>query len=686
MEKLGVTRAYLVNLGDFASDDLEKKVKKTRSVLQSSLDVESIESYGKMYRRIESISRENDIVFSTIDPWTPWLAGDENDSNIKQEPMDELPGALFVGPAAYAAAHHGAPVVIMESHDELSNAKAWHNRFWMEAYRSRKPPSVACMVLTGHEVYDLLGELGIDGDGMESVITVAGQFDIGTAWDRMLVGAAVAGRICGSPTDTSCQIARSVFYPAMIFANPGVNHDLDPLDGKRITGTESSFEDGARIIRGGGDVSTDCAVMGTWISQRHRFNERASRYWGADYVTADGITPFRTPSGELLDYMVNADYGAKGTWPDMTISEVVTYYYEALGYDVVHDSRWDEISQNLNRGVVLWIEGAHGSNRQGGIIGFWAGASDSHEYEKNPWRAYESGGSTDDPDTVNSDKNIGLDYHHYTMDPDPYNPGEFYHDGLVTAIAQQINTESRSGYDFDRELLNIHSVGMSGSSCLIANSLLHMALQRHGSVFQVIDPWLTSWYSNFAIETFVRDLALGLTVGEAYANGIKHVGIGYLTDQWWWDIFENVVYYGDPDLRVYSPLYLWDMPLSMPVVKGKDIGGHAPGGADEHPDEIEKVSGKGYAILAGAALLLLVGVGYVHMRYFREDSGRPGNGAEPEEPAGPAEAAGDIPEDGEEAYGDAAPAQMAEVVDEADDGADAAAEGASDDRIEEAEM
>ena len=139
---------------------------------------------------------------------------------------------------------------------------------------------------------------------------------------------------------------------------------------------------------------------------------------------------------------------------------------------------------------------------------------------------------------------------------------------------------------------------MSGSSCLIANSLLHIALIRHGSVFQVIDPWLTSWYSNFAIETFVRDLALGLTVGEAYANGIKHVGIGYLTNQWWWDIFENVVYYGDPDLVVFMPSNIWEKP--EPLWFGEMIGGHTPHGTDGHPHNIKSTQMKEWLIIGAA--------------------------------------------------------------------------------------
>ena len=53
---------------------------------------------------------------------------------------------------------------------------------------------------------------------------------------------------------------------------------------------------------------------------------------------------------------------------------------------------------------------------------------------------------------------------------------------------------------------------------IVGNSYheMHLSLVRHGGVFQVIDPWLTSWYVGLAIETFVRDIALGDTVGQAF--------------------------------------------------------------------------------------------------------------------------------------------------------------------------
>jgi len=580
LNTLGVREIDVIDFGDRFEEDM----KDIRNLLERNLkNVEHYTDAEKFYHKISDASKQNDIVITTMDPWTYWYS--------EEGPKGELDGARFVGPAAFSAAHHGAPVLIMELHPGLSNPQAWQNRFWLEAYSNRKPPSVGCMVLTGHEAYDYLGEIGLDREGKESIITVAGQFDIGTAWDRMLVGKANAGRILGTPVDTSVGICRSVFYPLMIFANPAVNPELDQHDGNRITGSTSVApgpSHGSPVITDpGGEISVEYPNLYTWISQRHRFNERAGRdgYWGCDYTAASGITPYRTPSNNPID-KGNSKYRNDPDamfWPDMTISEVVPFYGEKAGYDSVYSTSWDPVAENLNRGVIMWIEGAHGSNSDGGRIGFWDGS----QQDSNPWRAYEDGGCTEEvewldqfgnpyaagPDTVRSCKNTGADY-------------QVGYDGLVTAILQQHHTTSTNGYQFDDAIENLHGVGISGSSCLISNTYLHISMIRHGSAFQVIDPWLTSWYSNFAIETFMRDIALGLTVGEAYANGIHHVGIEYLTGQWWWDIFENVVYFGDPDLRVYSPKFSWDMPETISV-HGLNVDGHTPGGATEHPNKVE---------------------------------------------------------------------------------------------------
>ncbi|MCK5559755.1 MAG: hypothetical protein KAJ51_04155, partial [Thermoplasmata archaeon] len=603
LNELGVKKIYLIDLGNHRSSRLVDKFKDMRSLFQEKLDIQKITTYDEIYGMIYSLTTrngysQNDIVFSTIDSWTH--------SYVTEGIGEELDKALFIGPAAFAAAHHGCPVVILDVHPKLSCAQSWHNEFWKSAFGSRKAPSVGCMILTGKLVYDFMNDFifedgyGFDRPGQESILTVAGQFDIGTTWDRMLVGAAVPGRIQGAPTDTAYWIARSVFYPAMIFANPALNPALDDHGGSYITGSKSVRTGGVlNIIEDGGEVQSEFPVLQSWISYEHKFNELASEYWGCDYVTATGIVPFRTPSSEPID---------NGFWPDMSSSEVMPYYVEQCGYGSnVYTTNFQTSMENLNRGVIMWVEVMHGGSSKGGVVGFW----NEDEPESNPWRGYEENamtmrGSTADPDVVTMNKHFGLDAQPGIGPITPAGIIPQSHDGIIIAIVQQQQTKSYVGVDFDNAMENIHSVGFNGGSCLIANTYLHTSLVRHGSVFQVIDPWLTSWYAAFAMECFIRDIALGYTVGEAYARGIAHVGILYLTGGWWWDIFENLVYYGDPDLRVYTPMdeYSWEEP--EPLGANVVVNAHAPLGAKEHRFAISDTSfyeGGCYALVIVIAIV-----------------------------------------------------------------------------------
>lgn len=559
LDELGVKKVYLIDLGGHSKGKVAEALKNSRSLLQPKIEVKEITKYEDVYKTIQKKTEQYDIVFSTINPWTYWHVG--------VGPKGEEKGGLYLGPAAYAAAHHGCPVFITDVHPELSTANAWHNHFWKDAYLGRYPPSVGSMVLTGKQVYRFLDEMGFDKAGldyMESILTVADQFDIGTSWDRVFVGAAIPGRIMGSPVDTSHWISRSALYQAIIFANPA----LDKKGVTMTTGSSSRAYNGVLRIEPEKQVTAQYPLLQSWVSYDHRFNERGSLYWGADYVTADGITPYRSPSDDPID--------KDGKWPDITTSEAVPYYAEKAGYSSVFSTNFEVTMENLNKGAIMWLEVMHGGNSGAGVVGFW----NPEQLEPNPWRAYEDGGSTFEPDTAIMSKNTGLDYIRNPL------PTQQLHDGVVICLLTQVTqTVSKNGYDFDNAMDNLHSLGFSAGSCLIANTYLQIAMVRHGSVFQIIDPWLTSWYCGFAIQTFTRDIALGYSVGEAYERGIKHVGIQYLTNQWWWDIFENVVYYGDPDLRVWSPEYGWKEPEPLPA--GSVIDGHSPFGAKGHPHAIE---------------------------------------------------------------------------------------------------
>jgi len=154
-----------------------------------------------------------------------------------------------------------------------------------------------------------------------------------------------------------------------------------------------------------------------------------------------------------------------------------------------------------------------------------------------------------------------------------------------------------NGYTLDEALGNLHSCGYITANCLTANTYYHLTMIRHGSPYQIVDPWATSWYSSAWIQSIPRDLALGDTIGEAYVNGIKNLGILYISDppQWWWDTAENVVYYGDPDLRVYVPgtdysnANYWeeDDTDALRYDEELSINGHMPFGAVDHPNQKE---------------------------------------------------------------------------------------------------
>jgi hypothetical protein len=166
---------------------------------------------------------------------------------------------------------------------------------------------------------------------------------------------------------------------------------------------------------------------------------------------------------------------------------------------------------------------------------------------------------------------------------------DYYKDGMVGAhtIGSLATTGSEmTGYNLDEALGNIHSIGWLNTACLPAYNYMHLIMVRHGSIFQVIDPWATSWYGSFWAETIPRDIICGDTVGEAYVKGISHVGILYVTEppQFWWDITENVCFFGDPDLRPfvpknkYSEANYWERDDTKPAtydeelnINGKDI-------------------------------------------------------------------------------------------------------------------
>lgn len=620
MKKLGVRNIYFIDIGGNSTVKEELK-----SICEIKKEYNSLPN---LYKDIRNITDENDIVFTTIDPWSYWLVE-------KLKPEGEKNGALYIAPAAYMAAHHGCPLIAVDMHPELSKAVVWHNEWWKRHAIRDEEPNVAAMYLTGKEVYNFLKENGLEKAGeIESLITVAGQFDMGTPWDRMFVGVAYPGRIMGTPVDTSYWICRSVFYPAVIFANPALRKEgVYLINGSKSVRTPTGM---LNIIKPSQEEHFEYPVLNSWITYAHRFNERASKYWGFNYTCASGITPYYEPSNHPIDNNVLAKYGKYGSyWPDLTESEIVPFYLKKAGYDISYTTNFTATMENLNRGVIMWLECTHGWHGDSGSLSFWDpygvpgffGINISlPTIEPNPWRGYEIflpgylDGSTEEPDVLSQSKLLGIDIIPAKLSDIPVIKNTLlgkisgYDGNIITVLFGRLRTKDYTGYDMDKALENIHSCGFNAGSCLISNTYLHLTLVRHGSVFQVIDPWETSWYSAFAMEMFARDIALGKTVGEAFANGIMQTGIGYLTKQWWWDIKENVCYFGDPDLKIWSPLHSWEEPEA--IENGGNIDGHTPFGAIEYPHEIKEGAFGMYVI---ALLVAVVAIGAVYIRKkFRE--------------------------------------------------------------------
>jgi hypothetical protein len=638
LNKLGVENIYLINIGDYLSSNAKQTLQETTTITKEYT------TYEDIYNCIRDRTGRNDIIFSTVDPWTYWYVAE-------LKPEEETKAGLFIGPAAYIAAHHGSPVLLIDNHPELSTSVVWHNELWQRHPDGfTKLPTVSEMYLTVTRIYEFLKAHGYDKEGEETIVTLAGQFDIGLPWDRLFVGKAKPGRFLGSPTDISVWLAKTVFYPEIIFENPvfknpgGVTLINGSSSKRRPILSRGQF--GLVITKPEEEKTFRYPVLDTLICYDHKFNSRASKYWGFEYKCADGSVPGRTASTNRIDEgVMEAVNGQKGAFfPDLSGSEVQPFYLTRAGYDPVFSTNFQANMYNLNQGVLLWLINTHGGPFDGGLLMFWdvefenprgyppiPGAG--YNKEPNPWRGYEwLLGSTEEPDTMTSEihgilpaimgnptrtgifttaldwaaakrpirdiigKLLSLPIINWFV-PEWIKDTEDYYDGvIITVFLGRFGTTWYDGYQIDDAIGNIHSTGVSSVACLPAGKYLHLTLMRHGSVFQIMDPWATSWYSDVWQNSVPRGIALGQTIGEIYAEGISKVGILYISEdepQWWWDLAENVCLYGDPDLRIwvpsteYSTANHWEpeevQPLRYDEDEGFSIAGHTPFGATGYP-------------------------------------------------------------------------------------------------------
>ena len=655
--KLGVENIYLVNLGGYLSGDVKDEIKDIGKIKADYTTPRGV------YDAIRDITDENDVIFTTIDPWDYWYVNERKSAG-------EYPGALHVGPAAYIAAHHGSPVLIVDIHPRLSQATTWSTDWWLKNAINRfVEPSSGSMVLSSKLAYDFLEEyeFGKIEDGkaerqdQETIITVAGQFDIGTPWDRSFTGAGLPGRFWSSPVDSAYAISRSVFYPALIFVNPGMekvtltqgsSSNIQPIGGRLKDPKGVNL-----VVTPGGEEDFEYPLLMTFNTYAYRFNEKASAHWDFKYERADGVTPWFDHSPDSIDD--GAANGKTGAYyPDISESEVCPFYATKAGYDNCFSTSFDKVVENLNSGVLMWLINCHGMFSDGGKISLWD-PDNPYIYEENPWRAYEpillnpgnlrefvrwvvymlSGeqptaftdgfikfhllsevGCTENPDVCHINPQLiylnklrqklslpidfwgawGVMLYRDRLK----NPLETLQKGLpfvnihqgdgkvtISPLSGHQTMIWMTGLEFDDALTNLHSCGINTISCLPANTYLHLTWMRHGTTYQIIDPWTTTDWAGAWQQMLIKRFALGDTLGQAYERGMRACGPQYPVDQWWWDVWENVELFGDPDLRVfvpsteYSDANHWTQDETQPLMYDEELNlnGHMPYSATSYP-------------------------------------------------------------------------------------------------------
>jgi hypothetical protein len=406
---------------------------------------------------------------------------------------------------------------------------------------------------------------------------------------------------------------------------------------------------GLKILKPSQEEKFTYPVLDTLVCYDHKFNSRASKYYGFTYACADESVPGESSSDEKIDdgvmVAVNGEQG--GFFPDLSGSEVQPFYIRQAGYDPVFSTNFEANMHNLNQGVVLWLINTHGGPDDGGMLMFWDVESKNpvgyptiplagYNKEPNPWRGYEwLMGSTAEPDTMTSEIHgiipallgnpnpMGMRIFTTALDwaasnrpirdliskianlpffrffaPEWLKDTEDYHDGvIITVFMSRFGTSWYNGTQICDAIDNLHSAGISSVACLPAGKYLHLAMMRHGSVFQIMDPWATSWYSDVWQNGVPRGIALGQTIGEFYTEGISKVGILYISEppNWWWDQAENVCLYGDPDLRIWVPSTEFDPHANNHWEKeeveslrynendGFYVDGHEPFGPEKYP-------------------------------------------------------------------------------------------------------
>lgn len=444
--KLGVKNLYVVDLGGYLSKENINKLSSIANVKKH------FTGYKETYDFIRERTGSNDVIFSTIDPWSYWMYN-ETTSGLK--PYGDYNKAFYFAPGAYAAAFHGSPLLLVDNHPELSGAVMWHTEFWRKTADTRDFPGIAPMFLTGSRVYDFLKKYGFDKEGPESILTVAGQYEIGPTWSRVFAGVANPGCIIGTPVDTTNWISRNIFYPALIFENPATKDVpvtlengsvskrmqptlLRPLKGLWTRLFSKPFGSNLKIIKPSMKEEFIHPVLHTYGCYGYRFNERGSKYWGVYYQTRNGIIPGVSKSNFDIDEGTRLKFeGLPGAYhPDIDESGITPFYAKKAGYSNAYSTNFDIVMENLNQGVISWYMVLHGYHGGAGMLSWYSPKSVEELFtqiglpsilgkmaqfalgvplglypttEVNPWRGYDQlWGSTEEPDSATLNAEVGL--------------------------------------------------------------------------------------------------------------------------------------------------------------------------------------------------------------------------------------------------------------------------------------
>jgi len=161
-----------------------------------------------------------------------------------------------------------------------------------------------------------------------------------------------------------------------------------------------------------------------------------------------------------------------------------------------------------------------------------------------------------------------------------------------------------TGIEFDDALENLHSCGLNTISCMPALTYMHLTT--------------TDWAGVWEQMMFKR-FAMGDTIGEAYERGMRACGPEFLVGQWWWDKWENVELFGDPDLRVfvpgtdYSSENYWQKEdtTSLRYDAELAVDGHMPFGATSYPHAKEPAPAVPLWIIVIVVIIIMSLVGAV---------------------------------------------------------------------------